>query len=150
MTNWRLASWRSFLSDRIALYEVCEAIRVWPGLISPSHFLKFDQRYSDVICAEIDKGLAQYVNWYESRREERRKAGKHKWENKYKTLNDLLGVTEELRRGGWVNGSELTEVSYDYKEAVIQAMKEGKPMPDVTEWLAAQNGDDQDDDESDW
>ncbi len=149
MTSWLHASLRTFLGDRILLYEICEACRVFPGLISPTHFYKLDRKYSDAICAQIDQGLAQYVRWYEARKEERKKSGKHKWESKYKDLNELLGVTEELRRGGWNDGSELKEVSYDYKTAVIDAIAAGKPVPDVEEWLAAQADDTEEEDFSD-
>jgi hypothetical protein len=145
MTNWRSADCNHFLTDRVYLYEVCEACRVFPGLVSPSHFMKIDQSFSDAVCAEIDKGLAQYVRWYESRGEQQRKVGKHRYEAKYKTLNELLGVTEDLRRGGWNNGREPTEVSSDYKDACIAAAVAGKPLPDVTEWLATQMEDDDDD-----
>jgi hypothetical protein len=135
--------WKTFLSDRIQLYEICETVRVFPGLISPSHFYKLDERFSDAVCAEIDKGLAQYVLWYEGRRDERRKAGKNRWESKYKDLKDLLGVTEEERRGGWTDGDALTSTSKSYLEAFTQAVAEGRPVPDVAEWLAAQSGEDE-------
>jgi hypothetical protein len=138
---WPSAAFNPFLSDRVALYEMCEAVRAFPGLVSVTHYWKIDQVYSDSVCAEIEKGLAQYVRWYEARSEQQRKIGKHRYESKYKTLNELLGVTEELRRGGWNSGRELTEVSSDYKDACIAAAMAGLPMPDVNDWLVSQADD---------
>jgi hypothetical protein len=146
-TSWPSADWSRFLSVSVYLYEVCEACRVFPGLVSPSHFMKIDLIFSDAVCAEIDKGLAQYVRWYEARSEQQQKVGKHKFKNKYETLNDLLGVTEEQRRGGWTDGSKLTEVSGSYKDACIAAAVAGKPMPDVTEWLAKQRAEQESDED---
>ena len=104
--------------------------------------MKMDRVFSDAVCAEVDKGLAQYVRWYESRAEEQRKVGKHKYKRKYDTLDELLGVTEAQRRGPYgMDGAKLTEVSGDYKRACIEAAKAGLPMPDITQWLAKRHAD---------
>lgn len=135
MTNWPSAGWKHFLSDRLYLYEVCETCRVFPGLVSPTHFMKMDQVFSDAVCAEVDKGLAQYVRWYEARAEEQQKVGKHKYKRRFDTLGELLGIEEEQRRGGWTNGAQLTEVSKAYRDACIAATIAGQPMPNVVEWM---------------
>lgn len=124
-----------FLSDRLALYELCELCRVFPGAGTPSAYLGLGRYYSDSICAEIDKGLAQFVRWYDARFDAQQKVGKHKWQQKHKTLADVLGITEARRRGGWTSGSELTEASKLYQQAAMKAIREGKPVPDIEQWI---------------
>jgi hypothetical protein len=80
--------------------------------------------------------LAQFVLWYDSRKDARTKVGKHKWQPTHRTLADMLGITEEKRRGGW-DGSELTDAGKLYQKAVMKATREGKPPPDIKQWIAA-------------
>jgi hypothetical protein len=139
MTNWRNAGWRGFLSNRIYLYEVCELCRVFPGAGTPVSYLGLNRYFSDYVCAEIDKGLAQWVRWYDARMKERKKSGKFSTQPVHKTLDEVLGITEALRRSGWENdGRGLTDVSRDYKQAVIAAAKRGEPPPDVEVWMREQ------------
>ena len=135
MPTWPNAGWSDFLSDRYFLYQICEMCHTFPGAGTPTQYLGFGRYFSDRVCAEIDIGLAQFRGWYTSRMEQRRKVGKHKWEPTYKNLDEVLGVTEALRRGGW-DGKELTDVSQDYRQAVIAATKKGLPPPDITVWMA--------------
>lgn len=106
---------------------------------SPSHAAGLHKQFSPWVCLEIDKGLAQYVRWYEARFEATRKAGKHKIEQRFKTLSAVLGMEEEQRRGGFT-GEQLTDLTTEYRQAVIQAMRAGEPMPDIQEWMAKKRG----------
>jgi hypothetical protein len=124
-----------FLSDRISLYEHLEYAALYGGTVTQN--LGLNRIFSDYVCYEIDSGLAQWRLWYKGRMREQQKIGKGKWSSRYKDLNDVLGVTEALRRGGW-EGKELTHVSGDYKTAVIEAAKKGLPPPDIHEWMAKQ------------
>src|SRR5574338_1318121 len=136
MNNWPSAGWRDFLANRLYLYEVIEACVVFPQLGSPTQFLGLNRQFSDWVCAEIDKGLALWRLWYTARANEQQKTGKSKWEHKYKTLDEVLGITEAKRRG-WDTGrdEDSREVSEEYKAAVLSAMRSGSPLPDVAEWL---------------
>jgi hypothetical protein len=135
MTNWRLAAWSRFLSNRILLYEVIELCATFPGAGTPTQYLGLNRVFSDWVCAEVDKGLAQWRIWYQGRMQQMQKSGRHSWRPKYKTLNELLGITEEVRRGGFT-GKDLTDVSALYKRAVVEAAKQGEPPPDAEEWFA--------------
>jgi hypothetical protein len=138
------------LSNRILLYEVIETCHAFPGAGTPTQFLGLDRVFSDWVCAEIDKGLAQWRLWYQGRMHEMEKSGKHSWRPKYQTLDALLGITEAERRGGFATGGELTDVSTAYKNAVIEAAKKGLPPPDAAQWYAefqATGVDDEDDEE---
>jgi hypothetical protein len=138
MNNWLHAGWSGFLSDRVALYELCELCHEFPGAGTPTQYTGLNRRFSDSVCAEIDKGLAQYRIWYTGRMKQQQKVGKHRYKPAFQTLDDVLGVTEALRRGGW-DGQELTDVSGDYKQAVIEAAKKGLPAPDINMWMAARS-----------
>lgn len=134
--RWQPAALRGFLSNRILLYELCELCANFPGAGTPTQYTGLNRVFSDWICAEIDKGLSLYRNWYTSRAHEMEKRGKHSYRPKYRTLDELLGITEALRRGGFATGAEITSVSDEYRQAVIAAHKRGEAPPDVTEWLA--------------
>jgi hypothetical protein len=111
--------------------------RVFPGAGTPSQYLGLNEQFSDWICAEIDKGLAQYVRWYDARFEAQEKSGKHKYRQKYRTLGAVLGIEEEERRGG-MTGGELTDYSKGYLHAMIEARAKGLPVPDINTWIQEQ------------
>lgn len=123
---------------------MCELCAAFPGAGTPTQYTGLVNVFSDWICAEIDKGLAQYRRWYLARFEAQQKVGKHRYESKYKTLNDALGVTEEIRRGGFQSGAALIDTGGDFRQAFIEAAKQGKRL-DVMEWTRAQQ--DAEDDE---
>lgn len=66
--------------------------------------------------------------------EARRKVGKYGQEAKYKTLDAVLGIRDDLKTGGFASQEDLTDAADDYLKAVIEAQKTGKAI-DVTEWL---------------
>jgi hypothetical protein len=76
--------------------------------------------------------------------EAQQRVGKHRLEPKYKTLNDVLGVTEAIRRGGWSKGSDITDAGADFRVASLEAAQRGEVL-DVVEWMRAQHT--QEDDE---
>jgi hypothetical protein len=137
MTRLLPAGSKSFLADRILLYEICEVCRVFPGAGTPTQYVGLTEHFSDWVCAEIDKGLAQYVRWYDARFEAQEKQGKYKIRQKYKTLGAVLGIDEEARRGG-MEASELTDRSKSYLDAVIAARAARKAPPSITEWMESQ------------
>jgi len=106
--------------------------------MSPSTAAGLYLQFPPWICLEIDKGLAQYVRWYEGRMEATEKSGKYKTRPKFKTLADVLGINEQKARGG-MSGADLKDVSGDYKQAVIAAARQGLPAPDINEFLAKRN-----------
>lgn len=134
---WPLDGWRSFLADRMLLYEICEVCRVFPGAGTPTQYIGLDRDFSEHVCVEIDKGLAQYVRFYDARFEAQEKSGKYKMRQKYRTLGAVLGIDEEIRRGG-MDGGELKDRSKSYLDAVIAARAAGKAPPPITEWMAQQ------------
>jgi hypothetical protein len=138
MTNWPHAGWSDFLSDRLLLYEIDCLCHRYAGAGTPTQYLGLNRIFSDSVCAEVDKGIAQFGLWVEGRIQHRKKVGKHKWEAAHKTLGEALGIVEEARRGGWHSGAELRDVSLDYRNAVFEAKKKGLPPPDIADWLAAQ------------
>lgn len=59
-------------------------------------------------------------------------------------MSEVLGIDEVERLGGF-DEQELRTTSWGYKEAVIEAAKKGEPIPDIEEWLAAQDGEEVED-----
>ena len=134
MTNWPDAGWSDFLSDRWLLYHLDTICSRYPGAGTPTRYTGLDRIFSDSVCFEIDLGIAEFGRWVESRKEATRREGK-KIKPLYDNMNDVLGVTEEERRGGF-DPQELRSTGWDYKEAVIEAAKKGLPPPDINEWMA--------------
>lgn len=141
MTSWPLTGLKGFLADRLLLYELCELCHQFPGAGTPSQYLGLNRHFSPWVCAEIDKGLAQFRIWYMGRMEKQVKAGKHKLRPAYKTIAEVIGIVEDQRRGGWGSGAKIASKGEEYKEAVLQAVRDGKPIPDVQEWLLEQEED---------
>lgn len=88
------------------------------------------------MCVKLDNGLAQYRLWYTSRMEARRKVGKYGYEAKYKTLDAVLGIRDADKTGDFASEEDLSDATDAYMLAVVEALKQGKPKPDITEWLA--------------
>ena len=144
MTNWPRAGWRAFLSNRYLLYELCERCAVWGG--TPTSVTGLDRVFSDWICFTIDNGLAIWRLWYTARAKEMIR-GKRSARPKYTTLDDVLGITV-AREAGWMPGQEATtDTSEAYKSAVLEALRAGQPMPDITAWMDDRHWQDDDDDE---
>jgi hypothetical protein len=68
--------------------------------------------------------------------EARRKVGKYGQEAKYKTLDSVLGIRDVERTGDFASEEDLSDATDAYMLAVIEANKQGKPAPDIVEWLA--------------
>lgn len=88
------------------------------------------------MCLKVDNGLAQYRIWYQSRMQATRKVGKYGREAKYKTLDAVLGIADAEKVGDFASESDLSDATDAYMLAVVEATKQGKPVPDVVEWLA--------------
>lgn len=137
------AGWSDFLSDRQLLYEidlVCKRYTVG----SPTQYLEFDRIFSANICYDIDVTIAQFGIQTENRMQEQKKTGKGKWEQKYKTMAEVLGITDDEWRGGF-DQQELVSAGSDYRQAVVEAARRGEEIPDIDEWLANREPDYSDD-----
>lgn len=109
-----------FLTDRYELYRLCEDCASW-GKLSPSQKAGLTREFPSWVCNEVDKGLAEYRRWYLSRMEAVTKKGRPK----YRTIADVLGITEERNRGN-MSGDELTEKATNLRMAMIEARKSGQ------------------------
>lgn len=135
MTNWLHAGWKDFLSNRYLLYQICELCAGFPAAGTPTQAVGLTRYFSDWICFEIDIGLALWRKWYIARAEERTKVGKYSTKAKYDSMDDILGVTY-AREMGWIPGEEGdAEVSEAYKQAALEAIRAGKSIPDIVQFV---------------
>jgi hypothetical protein len=136
MTSWRNADWKDFLANRMFLYELCELCAVNPTAYpSPTMAVGLDRHFSDWVCFEIDKGLAQWRLWYTARMHAMKRKGKYGTEPKYDSMDDILGITA-ARQMGWLPESQDEDrASEDYKAAILAAAREGKELPDIVEFM---------------
>jgi hypothetical protein len=125
--NSRLAACHCFLSDRYELYRLCEACALAGK--SQSEATGLTKQFPAWICLEIDKGLTEYRRWYLNRFEAVTKKGKPK----YRSLADVLGITEERNRGN-MSHEELTAKSTNLRMAMIEAMQSGQEF-DISKYL---------------
>lgn len=119
--------------------------------ILPSKLLGFDLIFSDSICFDVDVTVAKFGQQTDSRMAAEKKKGKYGREKKHKTMSEVLGLSEDEWRGGF-DQQELEDAGEMYLAAVKQAQREGKPVPDIDEWMAtydphAENADDDIDDD---
>lgn len=91
------------------------------GEQSPSQKAGLTREFPRWVCNEVDKGLAEYRLWYMSRREAVTRKGKPK----YRTLAEVIGISEERNRGNFV-GNELTDKATELRMAMIEARKSGQ------------------------
>lgn len=144
--HWRLAGWIGFLSDRQGLWEVDTICRRY-SVGSPSQYIGFDRIFSDNICYDVDAVVAHFGIQTENRMQEQRKKSSGKWELKYKTMPEVLGIREDEWRGGF-DQQELVAAGAEYRQAVVEAAKRGEEVPDIDEWMAqrelAESSDDDD------
>jgi hypothetical protein len=136
MTTWLNAGWKGFLANRLFLYELCELCAVNPTAYpSPTAAVGLDQLFSDWVCFHIDLGLAQWRLWYTARMHATKRKGKYGTEAKYSTLDEVLGI-DVARSMGWLQESvDEEQASEEYKAAILAAAREGKPLPDIVEFM---------------
>lgn len=91
------------------------------GNQSPSQKAGLTREFPSWVCNEIDKGLAQYRLWYQSRMEAITRKGKPK----YRTLAEVLGITEERNRGN-MSDDQLSDKATELRLAMIEAHKSGQ------------------------
>ena len=136
MKVWLPAALRGFLTDRLLLFEIDRVCRRYPGAGTPTQYLGLTSMFSDAVCVEIDKGIAQFGTWVDARMEARTYNKKGGSKPMYPTLGDVLGITDVERRGG-MDGQTLQTRAEAYKRAVAQAVRTGQPVPDISLFMEA-------------
>lgn len=123
------------------MFLICDRFSVG----SPTQYLGFDRLFSESICYDLDTVIVQFGIQTENRMQAQEKGGGGKWRMKYKTMAEVLGITEEEWRGGF-DQQELMETGLDFRNAMREAAKRGEVL-DVDAWLAQQEQANADDDD---
>lgn len=125
------------------LYEVDLVCRRYS--LRPTTVLGFDRIFSDSVCFDLDVVVAQFGIQTDNRMQAEEKRG-GKWQKKYGTMAEVLGITQDEWSGG-LDQQTLEDSSEAYIRAAREAMRKGETMPDVDTWLASHAEEGEPDDE---